>query len=85
MLLVKTLAAATAAAQPVILVEAPWSTAASRSGLLGIGAARPTGNRYGDPAGHTCIAVAGPTERAVTLWTGHGDRQANMHDFTARA
>ena len=23
------------------------------------GAARPSGNRYGDPAGHTCMAIAG--------------------------
>ena len=34
------------------------------------GAAGPTGNRYGDPAGHTCIAVVGPAERAITLETG---------------
>src|SRR6266568_223523 len=26
------------------------------------GATGPTGNRHGDPAGHTCIAIAGPTE-----------------------
>src|ERR1700759_1745329 len=35
-------------------------------GLGETGATGPTGNRYGDPAGHTCIAVAGPVERAVT-------------------
>src|SRR5262249_23820838 len=35
------------------------------------GATGPTGNRHGDPAGHTCIAVAGPTERAITLRTGN--------------
>ena len=29
-------------------------------GLGETGATGPTGNRYGDPAGHTCIAVAGP-------------------------
>ncbi len=49
------------------------------------GATGPTGNRYGDAAGHTCIAVAGPTERAVTLETGSGDRQANMQSFAKRA
>lgn len=53
--------------------------------LAEAGAAGPTGNRYGDPAGHTCIAVAGPSERAVTLRTGSGDRQANMRAFAARA
>src|SRR5215467_12311217 len=33
------------------------------------GATGPTGNRYGDPAGHTCLAVAGPIERSATLRT----------------
>jgi PncC family amidohydrolase len=49
------------------------------------GATGPTGNRYGDAAGHTCIAVAGPTERAITLETGSADRQANMQAFAKRA
>ena len=49
------------------------------------GATGPTGNRYGDPAGHTCIAVAGPLERSVTLETGSADRQANMEAFAKRA
>jgi len=40
---------------------------------------------YGDPAGHSCIAVAGSTERAITLETGSGDRLGNMHAFTAAA
>jgi nicotinamide-nucleotide amidase len=54
-------------------------------GLAETGATGPTGNRYGDPAGHTCIAVAAATERAVTLRTGSADRQANMRAFVARA
>lgn len=49
------------------------------------GAAGPTGNRYGDPAGHSCIAVAGPVERALTLRTGSGDRLHNMQAFAAAA
>ena len=49
------------------------------------GATGPTGNRYGDAAGHTCIAVAGPIERAITLETGSADRQANMQAFAKRA
>ena len=49
------------------------------------GATGPTGNRYGDAAGHTCIAVAGPVERAITLETGSADRQANMEAFARRA
>jgi PncC family amidohydrolase len=49
------------------------------------GATGPTGNRYGDAAGHACLAVAGPTERATTLETGSGDRVANMDAFAAAA
>ena len=54
-------------------------------GLGETGATGPTGNRYGDPAGHSCIAVAGPAERATTLRTGSPDRVANMDAFAARA
>ena len=46
------------------------------------GGARPTGNRYGDAAGHACIAVTGPVERAITVETGQADREANMWAFT---
>ena len=53
-------------------------------GLGETGATGPTGNRYGDPAGHTCIAVAGPVERAVTLRTGSADRLSNMDAFAKR-
>jgi nicotinamide-nucleotide amidase len=49
------------------------------------GATGPTGNRYGDAAGHSCIAVAGATERAITIETGSPDRTANMQAFTAAA
>jgi nicotinamide-nucleotide amidase len=49
------------------------------------GATGPSGNRYGDPAGHTCIAVAGPAERAITLRTGSSERLANMDAFAKRA
>ena len=54
-------------------------------GLSETGAAGPTGNRYGDPAGHTCIGLAGPSERAVTLRTQSADRHANMRAFAKRA
>jgi nicotinamide-nucleotide amidase len=49
------------------------------------GATGPSGNRYGDPAGHTCIAVVGPAERAITLRTGNAERLANMDAFAKRA
>ena len=54
-------------------------------GLGETGATGPTGNRYGDPAGHTCIAVSGPVERAITLRTGSAERMANMEAFAKRA
>ena len=54
-------------------------------GLAETGASGPTGNRYGDPAGHTCIAVAGPSEQVLTLRTGSDDRVANMRAFALRA
>jgi PncC family amidohydrolase len=50
-----------------------------------VGAAGPTGNRYGDPAGHSCIAIAGRLERAITVETGSSDRVANMRAFAAAA
>ncbi len=54
-------------------------------GLCETGASGPSGNRYGDGAGHACIAVAGPLERATTLETGSADREANMWRFAAAA
>jgi PncC family amidohydrolase len=54
-------------------------------GLAETGATGPAGNRYGDAAGHACLAIAGPVERVVTLETGHGDRLANMHAFAKAA
>ena len=54
-------------------------------GVSETGAAGPTGNGYGDAAGHTCIAVSGPLEMAVTLETGESDRALNMRAFTLAA
>jgi nicotinamide-nucleotide amidase len=63
------------------------------------GAAGPSGNRYGDPAGHAWLAVSGPAaastegegdgpaDRTLTrhLLTGSSDREANMVAFAAAA
>ncbi len=54
-------------------------------GLGETGAAGPTGNPYGDAAGHTCLALSGPIEMAITLETGVADREANMHAFARAA
>ncbi|MBI1407213.1 MAG: damage-inducible protein [Caulobacter sp.] len=53
-------------------------------GLSETGAAGPDGNPYGDPAGHTCMAVVGQSRVVRTLRTGSDDRFANMQAF-ARA
>ena len=54
-------------------------------GLAETGAAGPTGNSYGDPAGHTCIATAGPVDRVLTLQTGLAEREENMWRFAEKA
>jgi PncC family amidohydrolase len=54
-------------------------------GICETGAAGPTGNPYGDPAGHTCVAVAGAVNRSRMLRTGSDDRKGNMHAFAEEA
>ncbi len=54
-------------------------------GLAETGATGPSGNRYGDAAGHACLAYAGPGERTITIETGSGDRAANMDAFARAA
>jgi nicotinamide-nucleotide amidase len=54
-------------------------------GLSETGATGPTGNRYGDAAGHSCMAVAGPQLSAITLETGSADRSENMQVFASTA
>ena len=58
--------------------DATWALSES-------GASGPTGNRYGDAAGHSCVAVVGPVERTITIETGQSDRVANMRAFAAAA
>jgi nicotinamide-nucleotide amidase len=58
-------------------------------GLAETGASGPTGNSYGDAAGHACIAVSGPAsglyDAVITVETGSADREANMKEFARRA
>jgi nicotinamide-nucleotide amidase len=58
--------------------DATWALAET-------GATGPTGNRYGDEAGHSCFGIAGATEASMTLETGKSDRLENMQAFTAEA
>jgi len=69
----------------LVLARGVKTRFAATWGLSETGATGPTGNRYGDPPGHTCLAVAGILERAVTLETGSSDRLANMHAFARAA
>jgi len=54
-------------------------------GLSETGATGPTGNRYGDAAGHSCMAVAGSVTKVITLETGSNDRAGNMQAFAKTA
>ena len=68
-----------------LLAETVRRRFAADWGLAETGATGPTGNRYGDAAGHACLAVAsadGKT-RVKTIETGSSDRQGNMQTFAA--
>jgi len=54
-------------------------------GIAELGAAGPTGTRYGHPPGLSAIAVVGPVEKARLLETGSADREGNMWRFAAAA
>jgi nicotinamide-nucleotide amidase len=69
----------------MILARAARTRFAVTWSIAEIGASGPTGNRYGDPAGHSCIAVAGPIERSITVETGLADRLTNMRTFASAA
>lgn len=69
----------------LLLARTAKSQYSATWGLSETGATGPAGNRYGDAAGHSCLAIAGDIERAVTLETGLSDRTANMRLFAARA
>lgn len=60
------------------LLETDWAIGES-------GAAGPTGNRYGDPAGHVALAVIGPASATRIVQTGNDDREDNMWSFAKAA
>lgn len=49
------------------------------------GAAGPSGNPYGDPAGHVWVAVHGPAPATRHVLTGDSDRARNMVAFATIA
>ena len=72
-------------AYALLLAKAVRERCAATWGIAESGAAGPSGNRYGDRAGHACIAIVGPIEQAITLDTFDSDRCANMRAFAAAA
>src|SRR5579864_4914941 len=62
----------------VLLARTARENLGATWGLSETGAAGPTGNPYGDAAGHTCIALSGPIEHTITLETASPERVANM-------
>src|SRR4051812_34788708 len=68
-----------------LLATQMQSRFATTWGLSETGAAGPTGNRYGDAAGHCCMAITGPVAKVITLETASTDRQANMQVFAKTA
>ena len=72
----------------------PWATHLARGakahmdatwGIGEGGAAGPSANPYGDPAGHAWVAISGPGEVAENVLTGQSDRPANMVSFAVAA
>jgi nicotinamide mononucleotide (NMN) deamidase PncC len=72
----------------------PWALHLARSAVVKLGAnwgvgeggaAGPTGNRYGDPAGHAWLAIAGAREATRRVLTGDDDRVRNMAAFAEAA
>ena len=66
----------------MIIAKAVRKKLTSTWGWCETGATGPSGNRYGDVAGHVCIVIAGPKNVAMTLETGSFDREENMWIFT---
>jgi nicotinamide-nucleotide amidase len=69
----------------LLLARAARERLAASWGISETGAAGPTGNPYGDAAGHSCVAISGPVDSVLTVETGSTDRIANMHAFAAEA
>jgi nicotinamide-nucleotide amidase len=66
----------------VLLAQQSQQRFAATWGISETGASGPTGNPYGDAAGHSCLAIAGPVAKVMTLETGLTDRWQNMLLFS---
>ena len=68
----------------IILEDRQGRFAESDLGIGEAGAAGPA-NPYGDPAGHSWLAIAGARTATRNVLTGLDDREDNMVAFTAAA
>jgi len=72
-------------ASALVMARAQQARLGTTWAIAELGAAGPTGSRYGNPAGTTAIAVVGPVEKASVIQTGSADRIANMRAFADAA
>nr|WHW29166.1 hypothetical protein [uncultured bacterium] len=63
------------------LAEAARTHIGATWGIGEGGATGPSGNPYGDPAGHAWVGVSGPVDASRHVLTGSDDRAANMIAF----
>lgn len=76
------------ATEPYALIMAQTIRGKLRAdwGLCETGASGPSGNGYGDKAGHVCAGVVGDgTKHSITVETGLSDRKENMYLFAEAA
>ena len=69
----------------LIVAEAVRKKLGATWGLCESGASGPTGNSYGDAAGHVAVALSGPRTLTRTVETGSADREGNMWRFAGEA
>ena len=63
------------------LAEAARTHIGATWGIGEGGATGPSGNPYGDPAGHAWVGISGPVDASRHVLTGDSDRVANMVAF----
>tara|TARA_B100001093_G_scaffold444986_2_gene448367 strand:- start:149 stop:640 length:492 start_codon:yes stop_codon:yes gene_type:complete len=68
-----------------LLAERCRAVHAADWGIAESGASGPSGNRYGDPAGHTVLAISGVHDCTRSVRTGNDNRDSNMSAFTRAA
>jgi PncC family amidohydrolase len=67
----------------MLLAQAFRQQFSSTWAIAEIGATGPTGSRYGDPAGTSCIALVGPSGESITITTGDDYRVSNLGALAA--